>query len=367
MKIAFYINAIHEGGAERVMVNLANAFVNKGDEIILITSFKDTWEYPYSDKIKRYILGVKPTKNSKFKRNIIRVFELRKILKEEKPDCLISFMAEANYRGIIASLGLNNKVIISVRNDPNVEYRGAIGKVLGKFLLPLADGCVFQTLDAQKWFPKRLQKKSKIIYNAVKDEFFNIERNVEKNTVVTCGRLEKQKNHKLLINAFEIVLYKHPDARLLIFGEGSLRHELEDLIKNKNLNRNIKLCGNSNDIPKMLSNAEIFVLSSNYEGMPNALMEALAAGVPSISTNCPCGGPEMLIKNHENGILINVGDIFELSKSISYLLDFKKISREIGYRAKKRALEFKSNKIYNEWYEYINDFKVVENYQGDIL
>lgn len=355
MKIAFYINAIHEGGAERVMVNLANDFVNRGDELILITSFRDDWEYHYSDKIKRYVLEENPTLSSKIKRNIIRVIELRKILKNEKPDCLVSFMAEPNYRAIVASLGLDNKVLISVRNDPEKEYSGIIGRFLGKNLLPLADGCVFQTKEAQEWFPRELQKKSKIIYNAVKDDFFNIKRNVEENTVVTCGRLEKQKNHEMLIDSFDLVLTSYPDARLLIYGEGSLRDELQNLIDSKGLSNNITLCGNTDNVPKVLSKAEIFVLSSNYEGMPNSLMEALAVGVPCISTDCPCGGPKMLIDNNYNGILISIGDRDELKNSILYLLRNKEIANNIGCRSKINSLKYKYNIINKEWHEYMSD------------
>ena len=355
MKIAFYINAIHEGGAERVMVNLASNFANEGDDVILITSFKDSWEYPYSTKIKRYILEENKTFRSKIKRNIFRILELRKILKVELPDCIVSFMAEPNYRAIIASYGLKTKTIISVRNDPNKEYPGKIGKFLGKKLLPLADGCVFQTSEAQRWFPKKLQDKSKIIFNAVKEDFFEINRQIIKNTIVTCGRLEEQKNHKLLINAFELVLKTHPDAKLMIYGEGKLRNDLSRLIKRKGMEKNVLLCGNSDNIPEVLSKAEIFVLSSDYEGMPNALMEALAAGIPCISTDCPCGGPSMLIHQNENGILIPVGNIQELSLKICYLLENEGYRETIGSNARSSAKQYKPQIIFQEWQLYIQN------------
>ncbi|WP_311516627.1 glycosyltransferase family 4 protein [uncultured Anaerococcus sp.] len=353
MKIAFYINAIHEGGAERVMVNLANDFVNRGDEIILITSFKDNWEYPYSDKIKRYVLEENPASFSKIKRNINRVKELRKILKNERPDCLVSFMAEPNYRAIVASLGLDNKILISVRNDPEKEYSGIIERFLGKNLLPLADGCVFQTKEAQEWFPKKLQRKSKIIYNTVKDDFFNIQRNVEENTVVTCGRLEEQKNHKMLIDAFELVVKKCKDAKLFIYGEGSLRNELQNIIDEKELSNNIKLCGNSKDIPGVLRSADVFVLSSDYEGMPNALMEALAAGVPSISTDCPCGGPRMLIDNYKNGILTTPGNHEELGKALLQIIGNLSLKNKFSIESKNKAEVYRSSTISDMWYNYI--------------
>lgn len=353
MKIAFYINAIHEGGAERVMVNLASNFANEGDNVILITSFKDSWEYPYSTKIKRYILEENKTFRSTIKRNIFRILELRKVLKVESPDCIVSFMAEPNYRAIIASHGLKIKTIISVRNDPNKEYPGKIGNLLGKKLLPLADGCVFQTSEAQRWFPKKLQDKSQIIFNAVKEDFFEINRQVVKNTIVTCGRLEEQKNHKMLINAFELVLKKHPDAKLMIYGEGKLRSDLTELIKSKGIEQNVLLCGNSNNVPEVLSKAEIFVLSSDYEGMPNALMEALAAGVPCISTDCPCGGPKSLITDKVNGRLISIKNEQQLANVLVELLDNKEMATGLGIEAQKRAFEFSPSKIYETWHKYV--------------
>ena len=353
MKMAFYINAIHEGGAERVMVNLASSFAEGGDDVILITSFKDSWEYPYSTKIKRYNLEKDKVVRPRLQRNIFRILELRKVLKTEAPDCIISFMAEPNYRAIIASRGLKIKTIISVRNDPNIEYSGKIGKFLGRTLLPLADGCVFQTDEAQRWFPKKLQDKSKIIFNAVKEDFFEINRHVVKNTIVTCGRLEEQKNHKLLIDAFELVIKKHPTAKLAIYGEGMLRNELTEFIKSKRMEKNVVLCGNTNNVPKVLSETEIFVLSSDYEGLPNALMEALAAGVPCISTDCPCGGPRNLITDGVNGHLIPVGDKRQLANIIDELLNNKEEAANLGIEARKQALKFRPIMICEDWHKYI--------------
>ncbi len=355
MKILFYINAIHEGGAERVVVNLASQFVDYGDDIVLVTSFQDTWEYQYSSKVKRYNLEKNGTRGSKFKRNVFRVKELRRILKLENPDCVVSFMAEPNYRAIIASLGLKIKTIISVRNDPNREYSGVIGHFLGKFLLPMANGCVFQTIEAQQWFPKRLQDKSEIIYNAVRKDFFEIDRQCIENTVVTCGRLVEQKNHKLLIEAFTSVLERYPQAKLFIYGEGKLKDELDNEIRNRKIEDNVSLCGISNRIPEVLSKAEIFVLSSDYEGMPNALMEAMAAGVACVSTDCPCGGPKSLISDKVNGRLVPVGNSKALSDVIIELLGNKDITKRMGENARKRSIEFYPYEINETWYKYIQN------------
>ena len=351
MKILFYINAIHDGGAERVMVNLAKYFSDTGYETILVTSFRDTWEYKIEGNVKRLTLEENEIKQGKIKRNFSRIVKLRDILKKEKPDVAVSFMAEPNFRLLIASLGLNVKTIVSVRNDPNKEYAGKIGSFVGKCLLPLADGCVFQTKEAQEWFPESLQRKSTIIFNAVKEEFFHIERKPVAGEIITCGRLEAQKNHKLLIDAFAEVVKEHPYARLKIYGEGSLRDVLQEQIDKLGLHDKAFLMGATNDVAKALQTADLFVLSSDYEGMPNALMEAMAAGVPCISTDCPCGGPRELFGAllHEN--LTECNSISQLENKISNNLS----SCDKGIKEKEASKLFNFNHINSLWKNYIKN------------
>lgn len=359
MKILFYINAIHDGGAERVMVNLAKYFSDTGYETILVTSFRDTWEYKIEGNVKRLTLEENEVKQGKIKRNFSRIIKLRDILKKEKPDVAISFMAEPNFRLLVASLGLNVKTIVSVRNDPNKEYAGKIGKFVGKCLLPLADGCVFQTKEAQEWFPERLQRKSTIIFNAVKEEFFHIERKPVAGEIITCGRLEAQKNHKLLIDAFAEAIEEHPYARLKIYGEGSLRDVLQEQIDKLGLHDKAFLMGATNDVAKALQTADLFVLSSDYEGMPNALMEAMAAGVPCISTDCPCGGPRELFINELRKKMFACGDVEQLKKLI--ILSLTGLNQ--GNAERGIASKFAPVLIYTTWKNYIID--IINHKEGE--
>lgn len=353
-KILFYINAINGGGAERVMVNLAKYFSENEYETVLVTSFQDTWEYPLGAKVRRLTLENEELKQSRIKRNLSRIKKLRLICKQEKPDVLVSFMEEPNFRAILATRGLPVKTLVSVRNDPNKEYAGKLGWFVGKVLLPMADGCVFQTGDAQKWFPKRLQKKSEIIYNAVKEEFYSVERKPIRGEIVTCGRLTEQKNHKLLINAFAKVQKAYPFAVLKIYGEGTLREELQDQIDALNLNEKVFLMGATNNVAKALESADLFILSSDYEGMPNALMEAMAAGVPCISTDCPCGGPRELFAEELSDKLVQCGNVEELAEKICKALE----AAENGMKEKKRAKAFRPVRVNAMWEEYI--MKIVE-------
>lgn len=359
MKIGFYINVIGGGGAERVVANLANQFSEDNDEVVVITSIRHEHEYYLNESIMRYNLEEEEIQG-RLKKNLSRIKKLRKIVKDERMDILISFMAEPNYRAIIATVGLKTKCLISVRNDPNREYAGRIGKFLGQHLLPLADACVFQTSEAQAWFPARLQKKSTIIPNAVKKEFFNIKRKRIPGLIVTCGRLTSQKNHKLLISAFCQVASEYSEVTLQIYGEGELREQLQTLINSTQFSDRIKLMGATNNVPEVLSKADIFVLSSDYEGMPNALMEAMAVGVPCISTDCPCGGPRMLLGSQKNKILVPVNDEKKMKDAIIWLIIDNENKKIIENECKNQAEKFKPNYIFRCWKRYIKS--VLDNF-----
>ena len=353
--LLFYINAINGGGAERVILQLAHHFADIGYRSVLVTSFVDEGkEYDIPQNVIRLSIEQKEIKQSRIKRNFSRITKLRKFIKQETPVAVVSFMAEPNFRALIATLGLRTKRIISVRNDPKHEYSGKLGKFIGKYILPLADGCVFQTEEAKAWFPKKLQRKSKVILNDVKEEFFEVHRE-KTNNVISIGRLSKQKNHSLLIDAFSLVAKKYPDEKLLLFGEGILENNLKQKIKSLGLQEQVMLMGQTNNVADVLKKAKIFVLSSDYEGMPNCLMEALAAGVPCISTDCPCGGPREIIDNGNNGILVPIQDPDAMCQALDKLLSDIEYAEAIGKTAKESALRFHPNKIFMEWKSYVEE------------
>ena len=355
MRIMFYINTLAGGGAQRVMSNLANMFSEAGDEVIFVTSFTAEGEYPLDKGVDRRSLSAQRI-TSLLQRNVTYVMELRKLVKQEKPDVLLAFMRQPNYRAVVAGLGLKTKTLISVRCDPKVEYRGRVGHFLGKNLLPLADGCIFQTEDAKLWFPEKLQKKSRVIANAVKRDFYSVEPAPVPGRIVTCGRMTNQKNHRMLIDAFADAAKDIPHAQLHIYGDGMLRQELAAQIESTGMSDKIKLMGQTSDVPGVLREASIFVLSSNFEGMPNALMEAMAAGVACISTDCPCGGPAMLIENGKSGILTPVGDKAALTEAIRRLLLDQEQTERLGREARIAAEQFLPEKIFAQWREYLGSF-----------
>lgn len=348
-KIMFYINAIHHGGAERVICNLATSFSKNGYECFLVTSFRDTWEYGYGECVHRISLFEEKISTNFWDRNIQLVKKLRELIKVEQPDLLVSFMAEPNFRAIIASVGLKNKVMISIRNDPKQEYSSILTKVLAKTLFCRADGIVFQTEDAKKWFPRSVQKKSKIILNQVDEVFYNTKYEGKRKNIVTTGRLVPQKNQELLIRAFASIADKITE-NLFIYGEGILQKDLEHLIEELHMEERIFLPGSITDVAETIKSARLFVLSSDFEGMPNSLMEAMALGIPCVSTDCPCGGPRMLFAQHEAGRLVPCKDVSKLADTI-----YERVTDGSDGKIEKELAEvFRTQKIWECWYNYVS-------------
>ena len=351
-QIMFYINTLGNGGAERAISNTASYFAEHGWNVILLTSFRVENEYYYSKKIRRMIIEDENLKQSTLKRNVNRIRFIRNLCKKEQIDVVVSFMREPNVRALLATFGLRTKTIISVRNDPNREYIGTFGKMVGKILLTCADGAVFQTEDAKRWFPQKLQKKAKVIYNVVASKFFETTYCGE-HDIITVGRISPQKNHTMLIKAFEKVHEKFPEERLVICGRTQTEMGIEELIKNLKLEDSVILLGQRDNVPEILSKAKLFVLSSDYEGMPNALMEAMAVGVPAVSTDCPCGGPRELFGKKLETLLTPVGNIDALADKMIFLLENDKERENIGKELKQRAHLFRVDDVGQKWIDYI--------------
>lgn len=352
-KIAFYINTLERGGAERVMSILANEFSEKGYEVWLINSFKCENEYKITTKVKRIYLDNNDYK-SVIKKNFSRIKKLRLILKQNQIDYLVSFLSEANFRSIIACIFLKTKIVVSIRSDPKIEYSGIKG-LISKILFRFADGIVFQTNDAKAFFKGKINKRSTIIKNPVNNSFFldaNIIRNTNRSGIISVGRLEHVKNQKMLIDAYASISSECKED-LFIYGEGSKRIELERQIVQLGMSDRVHLMGSTNNVVEKVLSSKVFVLSSRVEGMPNSLLEALTLGVPLISTDCPIGGPREIIKNGINGYLVPVDDTREMALKIKKLLkddNLQHIMLENNLVARE---QYSVNYILKEWERYL--------------
>lgn len=354
LKIAFCINSLRRGGAERVLTILANTLSERRFDCSVITSFeKPGEEYELNCGVHRFVLDSGNPSSGKVMRNLNRIARLRKICKEQEFDVLVSFMGEPNIRSLFATAGLRTKTIVSVRNDPRREYAGRLLGALSKSLFHKADWVVFQTSQAASFFSGAVRKKSSVILNPVGDNFFSVRPNLGSKVVVTCGRLVPQKNHQLLIKAFELAIELNEHWALEIVGSGPLRDELEAFVAERNLENHIHFVGETDNVPEVLSQASVFALSSDYEGLPNVLMEAMAAGLACVATDCPCGGPAMLITNNKNGLLVPVGDASAMAGALSEVMSDEQLRISLARTASDSSAQYVTTVIVDQWEELI--------------
>ena len=354
-KAILYIDSMQKGGAQRVMSVLGTHLCNKGIETILVNDIvpvNGIEEYQIDQRIRRIFLDQEGVLLSN--KNIKRVRKLRKIVKEEKPDVVLSFMGPPNYRMLVATLGLDCRKIVSVRNDPEKEYGSSnLKRIIAGVLFSLADGCVFQTKMASEYFPRFIREKGSIIFNPVDIAFFDEQWEEQEYCLISVGRLYEQKNQALLIRAFAKAHDVIPDIKLKICGKGIEELNLSRLVKKLGLEKNIKFMGEITNVKEELKHSSCFVLSSDYEGLPNALMEAMAVGMPVISTDCPCGGPRMLITDQKNGVLVPCNDEEALSRAVLEIMSNRDRRLQLGMQAKESAERFKTDKIMDKWYNYL--------------
>ena len=246
---------------------------------------------------------------------------------------------------------IRGKIIISERVYPQ-EYC-MIFRYMLKNLVARADGCVFQTDDIMRWY-KQNSAKCVVIPNAVNKDFCTKQYvGKREKKIVSVGRLEKQKNFELLIKAFALLPAGFDEYTLHIFGEGNERENLTRLIQDLKLESKVFLEGNVKNVAERIYKATLFVLASDYEGMPNALMEAMSCGLPCISTDCLGGGARALIKSGENGYLVNCNDITELSECMKAVLSSEDIRLKLGSNAAKINEQNSYEKIYSKWESFI--------------
>lgn len=338
MKICFVIDKLGVGGAERVMTVLANEMIKKGHSVFLIEASVETpSNFYFLDPCVTHINNLRANKQGVFK----KINFLRKTFKTITPEIVVSFKYMVNFYTHVALFGLHIPHVMSERNNPYTYSDNFIAKHFKKLFYKMAQGTVFQTQMAQDfYFPKKRKNNSCVIPNPVlvAEDIYRPQNLQFEKAFVSVGRLAEQKNFPLVINAFSKFVKIQPDYCLKIFGEGPLKNDLLELAKQKKVDDKVIFKGNSDTWHKEIIKDCAFIMSSNYEGMPNALMESLALGVPSISTDCPCGGPAFLIKNRENGLLIEPNNEDELVEAMLTITEesmqekFREANR--GFRSK---------------------------------
>lgn len=362
--IAFFTLSLSRGGAERVIVNMCNEHFINENQVTIITCMKKKPEYELDERIRLICLD---KEENELKRSMIERFTkrrkaLKRVLKEIKYDIIVSFLPEPNFLILSLKPSIQIPVVISIRNAPQVEYASKLWYILMRIFYKRADYYVFQTENAKAYFSffKHIRTNSAVIPNPISRVFLAKHQVCaeKRNVIMTVGRLEKQKNHKLLLEAFAKIETEFPDYLLEIYGEGSLETELRAWIQAHGLEEKIKLCGVTSDVRARMDCAKLFVLPSVYEGLPNALMEAMAVGLPVVATNCIGGGADMLIENRKNGLLVANEDVFALAGAMREVLSNETFADKLAESAKQICNTLLPDKIYEKWDEVVKNIKL---------
>ncbi len=360
MKVGFLINDLNAGGAERATASLANNFVNHDIQTQIITFSKEESFYPLNKKVQHSPVGFEEIEHSLSIKRILgavkRMFTLRKFIKEQKLDLLIGMSFSMTWYTVFATLFTKTKAVGTERNNPYKYKASKFNSILRKLFYFICDGYIFQTKKAAGFFADELKKSDIVLPNAIFNETVYSLEPPEKREKIICavGRLNKQKRFDLLIDAFSAVNKQIPDYKLIIFGEGELRSELEERINSLNLSDKIFLPGTNPDVLKFLNKVSIFVLSSDYEGMPNVLMEAMALGLPCISTRCDMG-PDELITDGENGILTDVGSSEQIAEAIVKIAENPELAAKLSKNAIKLRDTHSIEEISSSWIKFLKN------------
>ncbi len=344
-KIVFVIESLQYGGAERVLTGITDYLAEHDYDITVITFLLKEQEYELNQKIKRINLNIP---NNGVQKLIYGVKKLKEALLLQEAQICIAFDILANILLLLAAPH-SMKVVISERNAPKQTALSIYSKILRFLIYPKSDYYVFQTKEAASYYSKKIQMKSTIIPNPIlsqlpKKKYVDLNKEV-----VAIGRLEKQKNYELMLRSFKEFLKEHEDYTLSIYGIGSEQDNLNQLCRQLDISHQVVFRGNSNKVHEMIIKAEIFLMTSSYEGIPNALMEAMAMGFPVIATNCPAGGVALLIEDGKNGILVDGKDEKKIGHALSCLVENPAYAEQLGISASCVRQRFSLEIVGSQW------------------
>ena len=354
MKIAFIMPSMAMGGAERVISILSKGLVEKGHSVCIgmFNVAPQTSAYALDERVElENIQSCRFTTPTQIKNSL---GNLEAYFKKKTPDVVISFINVTCAQVSVVCKKLGIPIIFSERNDPRRLLNSIKSKIFQHLLIWNVRDMVFQTEGAKQIYPKRIAKRSQVILNPVDTSgfppYYEGERKKE---IVSVGRLEPQKRQDVLIRAFAMVAEKDPELVLKIYGQGTQEAALRELIRQLRLEDRVLLMGTRSNIFELINDAAAFVMSSDFEGLPNALIEAMAMGLPCVSTRCSPGGAEELIQDGVNGYLVPCGDPQQLAQAIIRLFDNYENALEMGKKACAVRQRVEKQTIIDSWERYI--------------
>ncbi|MCR9259122.1 MAG: glycosyltransferase family 4 protein [Pseudomonadaceae bacterium] len=352
---------MHGGGAERIAALLANDWTSRGHCVHIVATFSGRGEcgYTLAPGVKLTFLAdvVGSTKRSLL--NQLKRFKaVRDLVRQERPDAILSFLSLVNIAVVLATLGLGVRVVVSERIYPPHQPLGALMEWLRKLVYKRCAHVVMQTAKGKDWLARTIPgARGTVIFNPVSYPLpASLAPEVPVSTltegsklVIGVGRLTPQKGFHQLTEAFAQIAHDYPEWTLAILGEGEQRSELEAKIAEHKLQNRIHLLGRVGNMAQWYERADLFVMSSRYEGFPNALVEAMSYGVPVLSTACDTG-PDEIVEHCQNGMLVPVkSECDELQAGLETMMRNPTLRKRLGNMAKQVRQRYAMEKISNEW------------------
>ncbi len=362
MRLTLVIDSLGRGGAERTASTLANSWAARGDHVTLITfASGDVPAYPLHEAIVLRRLELRQGKARHILHGLSRnrkiVRALRAAIAESHPDLIISFMHVPNVLTLLAARGIDAPVMITEHTHPAFHDIGWHWQLLRRLLYRRARALVCMTEDVLSWFQQRTPVKGYVIPNPVSvPPGPAATKSGTEQVVIAMGRLAYEKGFDLLLEAFSRIATHHSGWRLRILGEGSLKHELEAHAQKVNLAGRVEFTGAVSDPFPLLRSADLFILSSRFEGFGNALCEAMACGLPVISFDCP-SGPRRIIRHELDGLLVPAEDISALSATMHRLMSDPEERRRLAMHAPEVLTRFGLQRVLGLWDQIFSELR----------
>ena len=357
-KIMFVIPSIRNGGAERVITRLSTGLIEAGYEIHIMEFFRPVQGYTLDSRVQLHSMfetEVEYDKTSFLMRNKMMRQEILSI----KPDAIIPFLEYVCQKTQLSLLFTKyfKRIVVTLRNSPTVGKRK--DKFLRLLSIWMSNSCIAQSKRQAGYLPGWLQHKIFAIANPieyVEEPFCEKSKEIR---FIAAGRLVEQKNYAFMISSFAKVA-KHRNVYLDIFGVGEQKMQLSKMIDDLKLSEKITLRDYSQNLIEEYRKSSIYILTSNWEGMPNALLEAMALGMPCIATDCPTG-PAELISDKKYGILVPMNDEEALVGVMIRLIDDPELRKELGHAAREHILgEYSLSRITAQWIEILQKRGLVQ-------
>lgn len=366
MRVTMVISALSAGGAERVLASLANHWIEQGHAVTLITFDNANPYYPLNDAVNLQQLNL-PTsglpRSRAFANTLQRIFRLRQSIKQSRPDLVISFLSKINVLTLLATRGMSIPVVVSERNNPDRQKLRTVWQFARRRLYALADRLVTPSQGILDCFSDRLRARGQVIPNPVDIPKGMRPRKPTAQGFIAVGRLVDQKGFDLLLHAYRNVASDFPEWPLKIRGDGHLRREIELLRDELGLKDKVSLPGCTESPGTWVHEGEIFVLSSRYEGFANVLTEAMVAGLPIISFDCPFG-PRDIITNGVDGILVSPEDTGQLAEAMATAIRDADLRHRLSQAALQNIRRFERSRVMRLWDKLAADLVATSDVTG---